>query len=149
MLFDCALISDLCLFQEIALLNPCFRSYENLLLSFIDKVTTGTQSLVLFIWSVASEIDVAWIRGLGELAFGLLETPGVLYIWNIIQSCDHSKSSSISQFNKGISRDRQRLLRYFNGAAAAVSNVSLLFGLVAIIFILYLLLTCCCLSYNY
>ena len=36
------LISDLYLFEEIVLLNPCFIFFENLILSSIDKVTTGT-----------------------------------------------------------------------------------------------------------
>ena len=35
-------ISDLYLFQEIVFLNPCFIFFRNLILSFIDKVTTGT-----------------------------------------------------------------------------------------------------------
>ena len=39
-------ISDLYLLQEIFLLNPCFILSKNLILSLIDKLTTGTQSLV-------------------------------------------------------------------------------------------------------
>ena len=35
-------ISDLYLFQEIILLNLCFIFSKNVILSFIDKVTTGT-----------------------------------------------------------------------------------------------------------
>ena len=38
----CVVISDLYLFQEIALLSPCFIFSKNLILSFIDKVTTVT-----------------------------------------------------------------------------------------------------------
>ena len=34
---------------EIALLNPCFIFSKNFILSLIDKVTTGTESLALFI----------------------------------------------------------------------------------------------------
>ena len=39
--FGSALISDLYLFQETILLNPCFKCSKNLMLLFIDKVTTG------------------------------------------------------------------------------------------------------------
>ena len=39
---DCVVISDLYLFQEIVLLNPCFIFSKNLILSFINKVTTRT-----------------------------------------------------------------------------------------------------------
>ena len=35
-------VSDLYFFQDIVLLNPCFIFYKNLILSFTDKVTTGT-----------------------------------------------------------------------------------------------------------
>ena len=42
-LFLCrVVISDLYLFQEILMLNPCFRFYKKLMLSFIDKKTSGT-----------------------------------------------------------------------------------------------------------
>ena len=51
--FGCVVISELYLFQEIVLLNPCFIFSKNLILSLIDKVTTGAWSLVLFIWNVA------------------------------------------------------------------------------------------------
>ena len=40
--FVCALISDLCLFQKIVLLNPYFIFSKKIILSFIEKVTTGT-----------------------------------------------------------------------------------------------------------
>ena len=40
--FGCAVISDLYLFQEIVLLNPCFIFSKNLILPLIDKVKTGT-----------------------------------------------------------------------------------------------------------
>ena len=37
----CVVISALYLFQEIAILNPCFIFSKNLILSLIEKVTTG------------------------------------------------------------------------------------------------------------
>ena len=39
---DRVVISELYSFQETVLLKPSFRFFENLLLCFIDKVTTGT-----------------------------------------------------------------------------------------------------------
>ena len=42
MLRVCVVISDLYLFQEIVILNPCLIFSRNLILSFIEKVTTGT-----------------------------------------------------------------------------------------------------------
>ena len=47
--FVCVVISDLYLFQEIVLLNPCFIFPKNLTLSFTDKLITGTKSYALFI----------------------------------------------------------------------------------------------------
>ena len=42
MYFDCVGISDLYLFQEIVILNPCFIFSKNFILPFIGKLTTGT-----------------------------------------------------------------------------------------------------------
>ena len=42
-------ISDLYSFQEIFLLNLCFIFSKNSISSFIEEVTTGTQSLTLII----------------------------------------------------------------------------------------------------
>ena len=38
----CVVISNLHFFQEIVLLNPCFRFSKNSILLSIDEVTTGT-----------------------------------------------------------------------------------------------------------
>ena len=43
--FSCVLISNANLFQGIVLLNPCFLYSKNVILSFIDKVTTRTIKL--------------------------------------------------------------------------------------------------------
>ena len=40
--FGYVVISDIHLFQELVLLNPCFIFSKHLILSFIDNVTTGT-----------------------------------------------------------------------------------------------------------
>ena len=51
--FSLLVISDLCLFHFIALLNPDFSCSKNLLSSLVDKVTTGTYNFASFIWNVA------------------------------------------------------------------------------------------------
>ena len=47
--FSLLVISDLCLFLFIALLNPDFSCSKNLLSSLVDKVTTGTYNFASFI----------------------------------------------------------------------------------------------------
>ena len=86
LLLGCVVISDLHLFQGIVLLKSCFMLSKNSIWSFTDEVTTGTQSLALFIL----------IRGLGELAFGSGQTYSfgkVLYIQDITRSSGHVKLS--------------------------------------------------------
>ena len=73
--FLVVVISDRYLFQEIVLLNHCFIFYKNLILSFIDKATTGTK--------------------------GLAGTAGVIDILDTTHSFDRDKSSSVSQIIKG------------------------------------------------
>ena len=58
-------------------------------LSFIDKVTTGTKSLALFIWNVVEVVRVSAAAGTGGLGFGLAGATGILHISDIIQYLDH------------------------------------------------------------
>ena len=51
-------ISDLYLLHDIVLLNPCFNFSKNSMISSIDKVTTGTYSLVLII--LKSTLGLLW-----------------------------------------------------------------------------------------
>ena len=53
---------------------------KNSILSLIDEVTTGTQSLVFFIWNVASVLCIAATAETGELSSGLSPTIGVINI---------------------------------------------------------------------
>ena len=99
MFFGCVATSDLYLFQEIVLLNSCFLFSKNLILSFIDKLTTGTYSSVLFIWNVAPLNCVDGKRSVGGLAVELAGASGVLDISEMTQSSVHDKSSSISHFS--------------------------------------------------
>ena len=85
MFFGCVIISDLNLFQENVILNPWFMFSKKLMLSFIDKVTTGTWRLMLFIW---------------HIAFIKLSSS-----FNNTQFFDHEKSSTILQLIKGKSKD--------------------------------------------
>ena len=103
--FPCVVISDLYLFQEIVLPNPCFMFSKNLILSFVDKVTIGIYNLALFISNVTSEVSVDGISEFDELAFGLAGTSRVLDISDIIHFLHHGKSSPTSKLIKGKSRD--------------------------------------------
>ena len=75
--------------QEIVLLNPCSIVSKNLMLSFIDKVRTGTKRLALFIWNVAAVVCIAATARTGGLASGLPATLDIIYISDIIRSFDH------------------------------------------------------------
>ena len=119
--------------QKIPLLSPCIIFSRILILSLIDKLTTQTQSLGLFIWNIAPVVKVASV-GLDLL------TSGVLDISDITQYLDHVKSSSIARLIKGKSRDSQKLVKYFNGRTTSAFNLLLLFGVLSIIFVWYFLL---------
>ena len=121
------------MFQKIPLLSPCIIFSRNLILSLIDKLTTQTQSLGLFIWNIAPVVKVTSV-GLDLL------TSGVLDISDITQYLDHVKSSSIARLIKGKSRDSQKLVKYFNGRTTSAFNLLLLFGVLSIIFVWYFLL---------
>ena len=97
MFFVCVVISDLYLFQEIVLLNPCFIFSKNLILSLIDKVTTEMQSLELFIWNVAPVVCIAATSWTGEIASVFPGILGMIDISDIIHYFDQDKSNSISQ----------------------------------------------------
>ena len=122
MFCGCVVISDLYLFQEMVLLNSCFIFYVNLMLSFIEKVTTANKVLALFIWNVAPVVNVASLVGTGGLVSGLAATSGVLDISKITQFFDHGKPSSISQLIKGKSRVLQELLKYFNETTTIIGS---------------------------
>ena len=68
----CVMTSDLYLFQEIVLFNPCFKFSKYLMLLLIDKVTNGKLSLVLLIWNVAPVADSSRRCSAGGLAFALV-----------------------------------------------------------------------------
>ena len=53
LLIASVVICDLYLFHIISLLNPDFRLVNNLISSFLDKVTAGTYNLQSFIASIA------------------------------------------------------------------------------------------------
>ena len=74
---------------------------------------------------------IAGLGGLAVIAAGR-------DIYHVIQFSDHDKPSSISLLTKGIPRDLQKLLKYFNGTTISVSNgLLLLAGVLPFIFVLY------------
>ena len=96
MFFGCV-ISDLYLFQYIALLNLCFRFSNNLILSFIDKVTTWFTKILMLIIMTFTPITLIWWCSIST------------------QSVLHDKWSCTLQFIKGKSRDLQKFLKYLSG----------------------------------
>ena len=80
-----------------------------MVLSFTDKVTTGTKNFALFIRNVALFAVAVTSYSTGSVFGTALD---VLDILDITQYLDHDKSSSISQLIKGKWRDLQKLLKY-------------------------------------
>ena len=63
----------------------------------MNKVATGTWSLVLFTWNNPLVADVNGSCTISALEAGLASISGVLNISDDIQFLDHDKSNSISQ----------------------------------------------------
>ena len=84
------------------------------MLLLIDKVTTGAQSLALFIWNSALVVNAA-SAGLSPA------TSGVHDILDVKQFLDYDKSSYISQLIKSKSRNVQNILKYFIRATTSAS----------------------------
>ena len=97
------------------------------MLSLIDKVTTGTQSLVLFIenFVLVVAVVICCTGGSSTVQY-------VLDISHITQYLNHDKSSFMSQLNKDNSRGLQKLLTYFNETTTSASNLLLLFGVLTL-----------------
>ena len=102
------------------------------MLWFINKVTIGTENLVLFIWDVGPGVFVAAVAGLGVLAI----TASVLDISDIMKSFDYDKLSSISPLISGKLKDLPKLLKHFN-ATTSMTNVLLPAGVLPIILVFY------------
>ena len=90
--------------------------------------------------NVVPVVCLAYLSGMGGLAFGLPGILGVIDISDIIHSFDHEKSSSVSQLINGKSRDFTKLFKYFNETKTSASNIlafSLLICLILKIFTCY------------
>ena len=81
------------IFQETVLLNPCITFSKKLILSVINKFTTGTESLALFIWNVALFVSVAATARTDIFASGSTFISEVLVISGLVQSCDHTNEA--------------------------------------------------------
>ena len=64
-----------------------------MILSFINKFTTGTKSLALFIWNVALFVSVAATTRTDRFASGSAFISEVLVISGLVQSCDHTNEA--------------------------------------------------------
>ena len=90
----CIVISDLYLFQDIVLLNPCIKFLRNFMLSFMDKLSTGAYYLLLL-----GEARHCLFKMLLQLLTVLAQKSRWIVIWissilDIVFSFDHEKSSS-------------------------------------------------------
>ena len=113
-------ICDLHLFHIISLLNPDFKLVNNLILSSLDKVTTGTYNLQSFIASVG---PVAFPFTTGGPAFTCLCSKLV-----IMQFLFHFSSKDTSQLINGMFNALQKLPKYYNGIANSTSCLPTLFA---------------------
>ena len=86
--------------------NPLLRSFDNFLLSLVDKVTTGTYNFVSEIVGLASSL----------ITFSVPPVERTQYLV-------HLSFNSIFQLINGISSDLQKLLKYFNGTAVAFLKI--------------------------
>ena len=107
---------------------------KHLISSFIDKVTTGAYCLVLFISNVASVADPSGRYAVGGLA---ARSAGISELFNITQSPDHAKPSSVLQLIKSKSGNFQKFLKHFSGTTIFVFNTLLLAAVPPVIFVLY------------
>ena len=142
MFFGCVAFSDLYLFQETILLNPCFIFSKNLMLLFIDKVIILPLccSSSLCCWNTVSRWISGWIGWCFRSSW---------YFRNYTIFQDY-KSSSIPQLIKGTSIDLQKLLKYFGGTTTSVLHILLLTSVLVIISVFYLKRsTFCCLAVVY
>ena len=113
-------ICDLYLFHIISLLNPDFRLVSNLVSSSLDKVTTGTYNLQLFIARVTPV-------GALSLTTGGPASTCLCSKLVITQFLFHFNSKDTSQLINGIFNALQKLPRYFNGISNSTSCVPFLF----------------------
>ena len=103
---------DLYLFHIISLLNPDFKLVNNLISSPLDKVTTGTYNLQLFIASVAPVV-VPFTTG-GPASTCLCSKLVIMqFLFNF-------SSKNTSQLINGMFNDLQKLPQYFNGIANSI-----------------------------
>ena len=102
-------ICDLYLFHIISLLNPDFKLVNNLISSFLDKVTTGIYNLQPFIGRPAPV-------GSPSLTTGGPASTCLCYKLFIKQFLFHFNSKDTSQLINGIFNALQKLPNYFNVA---------------------------------
>ena len=94
LLFGVVVILDLYLFQDLVLLNPCFKFSKSLMLPFEIKNATTTKSLVLF------SLNFEYFKfSSSSVSIKLLT---------------HNESSPALQLIKGKSGDLQKLQKYLS-----------------------------------
>ena len=101
---------DLYLFHIIFLVNPDFKSINNLISLSLDKVTTGIYNLQSFIVKLAP-IEASVFPPSKFISRCILVITQFLF---------HFNSKDTSQLIKGMFNALQKLPKYFNGMASSV-----------------------------
>ena len=126
-------VSDKHSFLLIVLLNPVFNCSNNLLSSWIDKVTNGIYNLVSAILNVATVgALISTLGGLGSRSASCVVSSV------ITQFSGQVKVKDPSQLVNGISNLLQKLLRCFNGTKNWTSFVFIFIAVFPGILVLYL-----------
>ena len=130
MFFVCVVTSDLYLFQEIFLLNP-----KTFILRLIDKVTN--KKIKLSVIGLTCCSICLYCCHVGNSRITIWITRHVINIIIRYYKCFLTIINQVLQLINDKSRNLQKLLKYFHGITTSVSNVSILFGMLSINFVLY------------
>ena len=120
LLIPSVVICYLYLFHSISLVNPDFKLVNNLISSYLDKVTTGMYNLQSFIARLAP-------AGAPSLTTGGPASTCLSFKRVITQFLFHFNSKDTSQLINGTFNALQKLSKYFNGIASSIVCVPFLF----------------------
>ena len=118
LLFASVDICDLYLFHIISLLNPNFKLVNNLISSFLDKVTAGTYNFQSFI-ARAAPVEASVFPPSKFISRCILVIMQILF---------HFNSKDTSQLINGMFNALQKLPKYFNDISISTSLLPELFA---------------------
>ena len=117
-------ISNLYLFHLILRLNPVFSCCNNLLSSWVERVTTGIQFSICHLECYTCWSIYCWSCWIVTLCSNSRLRCHISQ--NTVTNTDHVTIRFTSQLSDGISRVLQKLFEYFNGTTISTSFVLLL-----------------------